>query len=174
MKISPVQFPYFFYGTLKKDGKFYNLIEKYRADNAPIETAYVQGSLYANKYVANGKECVTAAFKPEGNYRIKGHLFHAKPEDSLELQSVADLFEFNFHKETENLLGHLAKERVYLRNIVVCHTEKGESYLAWCYFYHSTEWPLNELIKANDDSGIVEFREPLANKSAIKSRDDYL
>lgn len=172
MKISPVQFPYFFYGTLKKEGKFYGLIEQFKDESKPIETAYVQGSLYVNKYVSERAKCVTAAFSPKGNYTIKGHLFHAKPKNSLELQSVADLFEFNFHKETECLLGHLATERVYLRNIVVCNTEGGETYLAWCYFYHSTRWPLNEIIKPNA-SGIVEFIEPSLNKSAIKSRDDY-
>lgn len=169
MRIQPANLPYFFYGTLKRAGKYYQAIKDFEVDLKP---AFVRGSLYANQYMDNHVVCETAALEPKGAQTIKGHLFHADPSRTLELQAILDEFEFNFHRDNGMTPGSTPRDRVYLRNIVVCHTEDGEAHLAWCYFYHSKKWPLKELIKPGKD-GIVEFVEPTSGKSVMKSRDDY-
>lgn len=157
MKIHPAQFPYFFYGTLMEGGAYYDRIKRFQAS---ITTAYVSGELYYNEYKdEKGNLSVTAALKPSGVQRIKGTLFYGSQCDSLELQSILDELEFNFHVKDKQSAEKEKRDRVYLRNLVTCTTENGESHLAWCYLYFSKMEPLRHLVNKNFDE-VVKFEKP--------------
>ena len=163
MKIHPAQFPYFFYGTLMEGGTYYERIKRFQAS---ITTAYVSGELYYNIYKdENGNPSVTAALKPSGTQRIKGTLFYGSHDDVLELQSILDELEFNFHYKHKSSDEKVKRDRVYLRNLVTCTTENGESHLAWCYLYFSKTEPLIHLVRENYDE-IVQFEK--------KEYDEYI
>jgi gamma-glutamylcyclotransferase (GGCT)/AIG2-like uncharacterized protein YtfP len=154
MKIHPAQFPYFFYGTLMEGGTYYDRIKRFQAS---ITTAYVSGELYYNSYKdEEGNPSVTAALKPSGTQRIQGTLFYGSQYDSLELQSILDELEFNFHDKHKSSDKKEKRDRVYLRNLVTCTTENGESHLAWCYLYFSKIEPLRYLVNENFDE-VVKF-----------------
>lgn len=150
MKIHPAQFPYFFYGTLMEGGAYYDRIKRFQAS---ITTAYVSGELYYNEYKdEKGDPSVTAALKPSGVQRIKGTLFYGSQCDSLELQSILDELEFNFHVKDQKKVK--VRDRVYLRNLVTCTTENGESHLAWCYLYFSKTEHLVHLVNEELDAEV--------------------
>ena len=53
--------------------------------------------------------------------------------------------------------------RVYLRDITLCTTEHGVSYLAWCYVYHPIiSIPRSNIIKK--ENGTVTFNPELARR----------
>ena len=53
--------------------------------------------------------------------------------------------------------------RVYLRDITLCTTEHGVSYLAWCYVYHPIiSIPRSNMIKK--ENGTVTFNPELARR----------
>ncbi|MBL8482526.1 MAG: gamma-glutamylcyclotransferase [Rhodocyclaceae bacterium] len=169
MKLQPVHFPYFFYGTLMNGGKYYDRIKPFQSK---IECAFVHGRLYYNEYLdENGNASVTAALEPVGAQRIRGHIFHALPERALELQHHLDELEFNFHRP--GVPSHPdagGRDRVYLRNIISCYTESGESFLAWCYLYYSAEHPLEVLIDENEHiETLVEFK-PITHPEFLQLR----
>jgi hypothetical protein len=154
LKLQPAEFPFFFYGTLQKEGKYFDAVKPFLEY---LEPARTYGLLYYNEFLdENGESCVTAAFNPEGPQQVQGQLFHPKPEVSLELQSILDEFEFNFHKKIiKKSSESVTRDRVYLRNIITCTNQNGESYMAWCYLYHSKMHPLSIRVEPKD--GIAKF-----------------
>ncbi|MBL8471792.1 MAG: gamma-glutamylcyclotransferase [Rhodocyclaceae bacterium] len=170
MQLQPAHFPYFFYGTLMNGGKYFEHIKPYLAK---IENAFVHGRLYYNEYLDEaGNPSVTAALEPAGAQRIRGHIFHALPERALEIQHLLDELEFNFHRPGAPAQpGQVGRDRVYLRNIVSCYTESGESFLAWCYLYYSAEHPLEVLIDENECiETLVEFK-PITHAEFLRLRE---
>ncbi len=172
MKIQPAQFPYFFYGTLMDGGEYYDKIKRFQAST---NTAFVMGKLYYNIFLEQKEEkeqkMVTAALDPAGVQKIQGVLFYGSQCESLELQSIVDELEFNFHlKDQKNKQDtkkdrledqenkqDIKRDRTYLRNLVLCTTQNGESHLAWCYLYYSKTQPLQDidLVNESQELGVV-------------------
>ena len=175
MKLQPVHFPYFFYGTLMEGGKYYDRIKQYQSST---NTAYARGKLYYCEYIdEDNNQCITAAFDPVGVQEIQGHLFNPRLESSLDVQAILDELEFNFHHDAnETHAKNKPRDRVYLRNLISCYTQSGEFYLAWCYLYHSTKHIPSVLVNEDDSfNAKVKFENTTidAYKSIVRMRSSH-
>lgn len=157
-------------------GKYYDRIKNYQAS---INIAYARGKLYYCEYMdEKNNQCITAALNPVGVQEIEGYLFHPTADNSLDVQAILDELEFNFHHNTKKKhKKHKPRDRVYLRNLISCYTQSGESYLAWCYLYYSREHSLNVLVNENESlSTRVKFKKTTIKKykSIVKQREVHV
>ncbi len=95
------------------------------------------------------------------------------------MQSIVDELEFNFHLKDQELKQSTKRDRTYLRNLVLCTTQNGESHLAWCYLYYSKTHPLQDidLVDETQKSGVIvkyekktydEYREIVRQRELIE------
>lgn len=135
MIIHPVKLPLFVYGTLRSDRKYSGDAQQY---NPKICRAHSYGKLHYVDYTDyKGKLDVTVAFDPEGAQKVLGQLFSFKDSEVNQVLALFDEKEFNFHNLSDN--NNEKRKRVYIRTVISCTTEHGESVLAWAYIYVSTD-----------------------------------
>ncbi len=98
---------------------------------------------------------ITVALEPNGAQKIKGELLYFKGIDSSDVFVMLDDKEFNFHNLTKRIN---TKSRVYIRTIITCHNEQGDTILAWAYVYVSKTFRPSVLVNQNTSYGTdVEF-----------------
>ena len=157
MRIYPSNLPIFVYGTLKKGGLYHSDVVGQIEDS---KDGIVRGELYYKIFRKNGIPEVTAAFDPQGGKNIAGPLLFPRENQYYSLLAKLDELEFNFDMDGQRA-QRKDRLRVYLRDITLCTTEHGVSYLAWCYVYHPIiSIPRSNMIKK--ENGTVTFNPELA------------
>lgn len=161
------ELPLFVYGTLRNDRKYCDDIRRY---NPRIETAYCYGNLYYNDFIdAQGEPCVTVALDCHGVQRVKGQLFSFDARNYYEMLAEFDDKEFNFCDLTP-AGRHKTKDRVYIRSVIDCITERGKIVQAYSYIYVSKAYPLQYHPPVNDD---LSFDVPVEYPALPPSHAEY-
>lgn len=165
--MSHTQLPLFVYGTLRNDRKYSRDIQRY---NPRIEPAYCYGNLYYSDFIdAQGEPCVTVALDCHGAQRVKGQLFRFDAPYYYEMLAEFDDKEFNF-SDLSPSGRHKAKDRVYIRSVIDCITERGKIVQAYSYIYVSKAYPLQCHPPVNED---MSFDVPVEYPLDPPSHADY-
>lgn len=156
MKIHPSNIPLFVYGTLRSDRKYSSDVAQFCPK--PLK-AYAFGKLfYIDFKDEEANKCVTVALDPVGSQRIRGELLDFRESELNHALALFDEKEFNFYDLSAD--KNLKRERVFIRTLISCHNEQGETILAWSYINVAKDIRPSLLVNSDTKFGVdVDFKE---------------